>query len=217
VDGVKMSKSLGNFVTIKDALKQYHPEALRLFILSGLYRSPADYSPAALDAATKGAERINTAARRVRTALKTAKLGDAANNDRLITLLDQYHMRFTSAMNDDFNAPLALSALFDMSKDLNTAIDESTASLAVLERADSMYNELGGQVLGIIQSDATTASNSSNAEREAGLIQMLIDMRLEARKTKDFARADGIRNQLSKIGVILEDGPNGTTYRISSN
>ena len=104
-----------------------------------------------------------------------------------------------------------------MSKDLNTAIDESTASLAVLERADSMYNELGGQVLGIIQSDATTASNSSNAEREAGLIQMLIDMRLEARKTKDFARADGIRNQLSKIGVILEDGPNGTTYRISSN
>ncbi len=216
VDGVKMSKSLGNFVTIKDALKQYRPEALRLFILSGLYRSPADYSAAVLDAATKGAERINTAARRARNALKTAKPGDASNNERLITLLDQYQMRFTSAMNDDFNAPLALSALFDMSKDLNTAIDEGTASQSVLERATSIYTELGGQVLGVIQPESRTAAGSGSAERESALIQMLIDMRLEARKAKDFTRADSIRNQLSKIGVILEDGPNGAVYRISS-
>lgn len=217
VDGVKMSKSLGNFVTIKDALKQYRPEALRLFILSGLYRSPADYSASVLDAATKGADRINTAARRVRTALKTAKTGEAENNDRLITLLDQYRMRFTGAMNDDFNAPLALSALFDMSKDLNTAIDEGTASQTVLEQADAIYGELGGQVLGIIQSDANASGSSGGAEREAGLIQMLIEMRFEARKAKDFTRADGIRSQLAKIGVILEDGPTGTTYRISGN
>jgi len=217
VDGVKMSKSLGNFVTIKDALKQYRPEALRLFILSGLYRSPADYSSSVLDAASKGADRINSAARRVRTSLKSAAPGDAANNDRLITVLDQYRMRFTSAMNDDFNAPLALSALFDMSKDLNTAIDESTASKTVLEQADAIYTELGGNVLGIIQSDAKTANGSGNAEREAGLIQMLIDMRLDARKAKDFSRADNIRSQLSKIGVILEDSAQGTTYRISSN
>jgi cysteinyl-tRNA synthetase len=217
VDGVKMSKSLGNFVTIKDALKQYRPEALRLFILSGLYRSPADYSSSVLDAATKGADRINTAARRVRTALKTANSGEAENNARLINLLDQYRMRFTGAMNDDFNAPLALSALFDMSKDLNTAIDEGTASQTVLEQADAIYNELGGQVLGIIQTDGNAAGNSGGAEREAGLIQMLINMRLEARQAKDFARADGIRNQLAKIGVILEDGPKGTTYRIGSN
>ena len=216
VDGVKMSKSLGNFVTIKDALKAYRPEALRLFILSGLYRSPADYSTSALDAATKGAERINTAARRVRAELKQARPGDAANNGRLIDLLDQYRMRFTSAMNDDFNAPLALSALFDMSKDMNAAIDDGTASQPVLEQADAIYRELGGQVLGVIQSEAQ-ASTGGSAEREANLIQVLIDMRVEARKAKDFARADGIRNQLMKIGVILEDGPKGTTYRISSN
>ncbi len=229
VDGVKMSKSLGNFVTIKDALKQYRPEALRLFILSGLYRSPADFSAAALDSATKGAERINTAARRVRNTIKSAKSGDAATNERLITLLDQYHMRFASAMNDDFNAPLALSALFDMSKDLNSAMDEGTASIEVLERANTIYTELGSQVLGVIQSDigigvrrqgsgwsASAPMDAESAERESTLIQMLIDMRLEARKAKDFAHADTIRAQLSKIGVILEDGPQGTTYRIRS-
>jgi cysteinyl-tRNA synthetase len=217
VDGVKMSKSLGNFITIKDALKQYRPEALRLFILSGLYRSPADYSASALDAATKGAERINTAARRVRVELKQAISGDEATNGRLIDLLDQYRMRFTSAMNDDFNAPLALSALFDMSKDMNGAIDEGTASNPVVEQADAIYRELGGDVLGVVPTETRTAASSGNAEREAGLIQMLIDMRLEARKAKDFTRADAVRNQLAGMGIILEDGPKGTIYRISNN
>jgi cysteinyl-tRNA synthetase len=212
-----MSKSLGNFVTIKDALKQYRPEALRLFILSGLYRSPADYSASALDAATKGAERIATAARRVRAELKSAKPGDEATNGRLIDLLDQYRMHFTSAMNDDFNAPLALSALFDMSKDLNGAIDEGTASQSVLEQADSIYRELGGDVLVVVPTEARATSNGGNAEREASLIQMLIEMRLEARKARDYGRADAIRNQLAQIGIVLEDGPKGTTYRISNN
>jgi cysteinyl-tRNA synthetase len=216
VDGVKMSKSLGNFITIKDALKQYRPEALRLFILSGLYRSPADYSATALDAATKGAERLGTAVRRVRDELSRAPEGDSATNGKLIDLLDQYRMRFTSAMNDDFNAPLALSALFDMSKEMNTAIDGGTASKPVLEQADAIYRELGGDVLGVIPAEAK-AAGGGNAERESNLIQMLIEMRLEARKSKDFARADAIRSRLAQIGVVLEDGPKGTTYRISSN
>jgi cysteinyl-tRNA synthetase len=215
VDGVKMSKSLGNFVSIKDALKQYRPEALRMFILSGLYRSPADYSAAALDAATKGAERINTAFRRVRDELKYAKEDDPATTGRLIDLLDQYRMRFTSAMNDDFNAPLALSALFDMGKDLNAAIDEGSASKPVLEQAEAIYRELGGDVLGVLQTEAR-AVGSTDAERESKLIQMLIDMRLEARKAKDYSRADAIRSRLAEVGVILEDGPKGTSYRIGN-
>jgi cysteinyl-tRNA synthetase len=215
VDGVKMSKSLGNFVSIKDALKQYRPEALRMFILSGLYRSPADYSAAALDAATKGAERINTAFRRVRDELKYAKEDDPATTGRLIDLLDQYRMRFTSAMNDDFNAPLALSALFDMGKDLNAAIDEGSASKPVLEQAEAIYRELGGDVLGVLQTEAR-AVGGTDAERESKLIQMLIDMRLEARKAKDYSRADAIRSRLAEVGVILEDGPKGTSYRIGN-
>jgi cysteinyl-tRNA synthetase len=214
VDGVKMSKSLGNFITIKDALKTYRPEALRMFILSGLYRSPADYSTAALDAATKGAERINTALRRVRGELEHDGPGDDATSGRLMDLLDQARMHFTSAMNDDFNAPLALSALFDMSKDLNAAIDEGNASRGVLEQAASIYRELGGDVLGVIAPEARS-NGSGNAERESKLIQMLIDMRLEARKAKDYSRADAIRSQLVEAGVILEDGPKGTTYRLN--
>lgn len=214
VDGVKMSKSLGNFITIQDALKTYRPEALRLFILSGLYRSPADYSAEALDSATKGAERLGTALRRVRTELLHPQPGDEATSGRLMAMLDQTRMRFTSAMNDDFNTPLALSALFDMSKDLNAAIDEGNASQGVLEQAAVVYRELAGDVLGVVSSDVITAGGG-NVEREAKLIQMLIDMRLEARKAKDYPRADGIRSQLAQMGVILEDGPKGTTYRIS--
>ena len=219
VDGVKMSKSLGNFVTIKDALKQYKPEALRLFILSGLYRSPADYSASALDAATKGSERINIAAQRVRDSLRAAAADGAVKTDdatsgRLMDLIDQYRMRFTSAMNDDFNAPLALSALFDMGKDINAAIDDGTASKTVLENAAATYNELGGDVLGVVRTGGS-AADAGSAERESKLIQMLIDMRLEARKAKDYARADAIRNKLTEIGVVLEDGPKGTTFRLS--
>ncbi|MCS7061560.1 MAG: cysteine--tRNA ligase [Anaerolineae bacterium] len=218
VDGVKMSKSLGNFVTIKDALKRYKPEALRLFILSGLYRSPADYSAAALEAATKGAERINIAAQRVRDALRASASSsapdDEATSGRLIDLIDQYRMRFTSAMNDDFNAPLALSVLFEMAKDINTAIDDGTASRMVLEQADAVYRELGGDVLGVVPSAGAAPSDAGSAEREQKLIQMLIELRLEARKAKDYARADAIRNRLAEIGIILEDGPKGTTYRV---
>jgi cysteinyl-tRNA synthetase len=213
-DGVKMSKSLGNFVTIKDALKTYRPEALRTFILSGLYRSPADYSTSALDAATKGAERINTAYRRVRAELAHAQAGDAATNGRLMDMLDQSRMRFTSAMNDDFNAPLALAALFDMSKDLNGAIDEGSASQSVLEQAGAIYSELGGDVLGVLATESAATGNG-DVEREARLIQLMIDLRLEARNAKDYARADAIRNQLAQIGVILEDGPKGTLYRLN--
>lgn len=182
--------------------------------MSGLYRSPADYSPAVLEAATKGAERIGIAAQRVRDTLKNPPNTDEATTGRLIDIVDQHRMRFTSAMNDDFNAPLALSALFDMSKDINSAISDGTASKAVLEHAHSAYRELASDVLGVLRAESTAASAGS-AEREARLIEMLIDLRLEARKAKDYSRADAIRNRLAQAGIILEDGPAGTAYRIS--
>ena len=215
VDGVKMSKSLGNFVTIKDALKEYRPEALRFFISSGLYRTPADYSASALDAAAKGYERLNTAVRRVRDTLARGDIkGDEATSGRLIDRLDQTRMQFTSAMNDDFNAPIALSVLFDLSKDMNSAIDAGNASRIVLEQAAQVFKELGGDVLGVVRNETKAVANG-NAEREAALIEMLLEMRLEARKAKDFARSDAIRDRLSKAGVVLEDGVKGTSWRIA--
>lgn len=216
VNGVKMSKSLGNFVTIKDALKTYRPEALRYFILSGKYSSPADYSAEALDAASKGVERIYTAVRRVRDALKHApENGDEATRGQLMDMLDQTRMLFTSAMNDDFNSPLALSALFDMSKEINNAISSGIATKRVLEQADAIYRELAGDVLGVVREDVESR-DAASAEREAALIEMMIEMRNEARKAKDYARADAIRDRLAKLGIVLEDGPKGTSWRIAS-
>ncbi|MFC1464239.1 MAG: cysteine--tRNA ligase [Candidatus Brachytrichaceae bacterium NZ_4S206] len=216
VNGVKMSKSLGNFVTIKDALKTYRPEALRYFILSGKYSSPADYSAEALDAASKGVERIYTAVRRVRDALKHApENGDEATRGQLMDMLDQTRMLFTSAMNDDFNSPLALSALFDMSKEINNAISSGIATKRVLEQADAIYRELASDVLGVVREDVESR-DAASAEREAALIEMMIEMRNEARKAKDYARADAIRDRLAKLGIVLEDGPKGTSWRIAS-
>ncbi|HQV68740.1 MAG TPA: cysteine--tRNA ligase [Thermoflexales bacterium] len=215
-EGVKMSKSLGNFVTIQDSLKKYRPEALRMFILSGLYRSPADYSDEALQSALRGWERLNIAATRVKDAIKRGDFAtpDAETEARLTNRLDQARMQFTSAMNDDFNAPLAISALFDMGKDMNAALDDGTASKAVLEQAAAIYRELAGDVLGILR-DENAAGGNGDADREAALIEMLIEMRTQARAAKDFARADVIRKRLTELGVTLEDGPKGTGYRIT--
>ncbi|MDW8350346.1 MAG: cysteine--tRNA ligase [Anaerolineae bacterium] len=216
VNGVKMSKSLGNFVTIKDALKTYRPEALRYFILSGKYSSPADYSAEALEAASKGVERIHTAVRRVRDALKHApEDGDEATRGQLMDMLDQTRMLFTSAMNDDFNSPLAISALFEMSKEINNAISSDIATKRVLGQADAIYRELAGDVLGIVREEVEPRDTAS-AEREAALIEIMIEMRNEARKAKDYARADAIRDRLAKLGIVLEDGPKGTSWRIAA-
>jgi len=219
VDGVKMSKSLGNFRTVKDALKEYRAEALRMFILQGLYRSPADYSATALDAASRGLERMNTVVRRVRDALRAPQIEVSAEltpelTNNLVERLDQARMQFASAMNDDFNTPLALSALFDLGTDVNRWLDKQIASREVLEQAAAVYKELGGDVLGVVAPEATAATAGGNAAREAALIEMLIGMRLEARKARNFAQADEIRNRLAQIGVVLEDGPKGTSFRV---
>jgi cysteinyl-tRNA synthetase len=219
VEGVKMSKSLGNFRTVKDALKEYRAEALRMFILQGLYRSPADYSATALDAASRGWDRMNTVVRRVRDALRAPQIDLSSEvtpelTNNLIERLDQARMQFASAMNDDFNTPLAMSVLFDLGTDVNRWLDKQIASREVLEQVSSIYKELGGDVLGVIARDSTATAASGNAQREASLIEMLISMRLEARKTRNFTQADEIRNQLAKIGVVLEDGPKGTSYKV---
>ncbi len=219
VDGVKMSKSLGNFRTIKDALQNYKAEALRFFILSGKYNSPADYSDAALQAASKGWDRLSNARRRVQDALKQVDLHLSEDSTpemtaNLIETLDQYRMRFVSAMNDDFNTPLALGALQDMTTDVNRWLDKGIATHEVLEQVANIYKELAGDVLGVVRDQAASA-DAGSAEREAALVEMMIQMRADARKARDFARADEIRKRLAEIGVTLEDGPKGTSWKVS--
>ena len=211
VDGVKMSKSLGNFVTVKDALAKYRPESLRVFILSSHYSSQVDYSESALEAAQAGWERLMGAVRLVRHALKTAPEGDAAAGFQ--TVIDEHKARFVAAMDDDFNAPMALAVLHDLTREVNTLLNSGEpVGKAALEMIDAAYRELGGGVLGIIPDEIGEAGVDS--ARQDGLVQLLIDIRAQARKAKDFATSDQIRDRLAALGIALEDRSDGTIYKV---
>ncbi|MBN1310070.1 MAG: cysteine--tRNA ligase [Anaerolineae bacterium] len=211
VDGVKMSKSLGNFVTIKDALKIYQPEALRLFILSSHYSSPVDYSDAALKATQSGWERLMGAVRLVRYTRQNASEGDAAAGFEAV--LDEHKARFAAAMDDDFNAPAAIGVLYDLNREVNTLLNSGeTIGRPILDSIEQVYHKLGGDVLGIIPDEIT--ETGTDAARQDGLIRFLIEMRADARARKDFAAADNIRNRLVDLGVMLEDRADGTVYKL---
>lgn len=209
IEGVKMSKSLGNFVTIKDALRRYRAEAIRFFILSSHYRSPVDYSRAALDAAQAGVQRLLGPVALVRERVRTALMGEA--DPGVLALLDNQRERFNDAMDDDFNSPAALAVLFDMTTEVNKLLgSEARLTRGTLEAIDGTYQSLGGRVLGIVPDQLHPEANWDMLD---GLVKLLIEMRAQARQTQDFLRADEIRDRLSALGVALEDRPEGTTWR----
>jgi cysteinyl-tRNA synthetase len=208
---VKMSKSLGNFVTIKDALADYRPEVIRTFILSAHYSNPVNYHEESLSAAAGGWERLYGAVRQTRQRMNNAPEGDAGNS--FSERLEQTKQRFSEAMDDDFNAPRALAVLQELTRDVNSLLNsDTTLGLSTLEAIDNTYTELGGTVLGIIPK--TDVAAGSDGQRENGLIELLVNMRAEARAQKDYAASDRIRDQLAELGVVLEDGPNGTIWRV---
>jgi cysteinyl-tRNA synthetase len=216
VNGVKMSKSLGNFITLKDAFKKYDPVVIRFFILQSHYRSPLDYSDEAVTAAGKGLERLTNVVRQLSE--QNAGDGKSVDFDNLPeepVNLKRYYNEWLAAMSDDFNTPLAIASLFEMLKDVNSFL--SSGSRANGEFAGSVLTfiyRLAGDVLGILPSED---QKSSDGELEGKLIEMLIGMRADARKNKDFRLSDAIRIELQRIGVILEDKKDGTTsYKVSS-
>ena len=213
-DGMKMSKSLGNFVTLKDAFKSYDPVVTRFFILQSHYRSPLDYSDEAVEGAGKGLERLSNVVRQLQDiAGENIREIDFENLPEEPVNLKRYYGEWLSAMSDDFNTPLAIAALFEMLKDVNSALGsgkqlgpESAGYIL------SFIEKLAGEVLGIIPRGD---SRSGSRKIEEGLVGLLIRMRNEARQNKDFAQADRIRDELQKLGVALEDGKEGTRYRVS--
>jgi cysteinyl-tRNA synthetase len=214
VSGQKMSKSLGNYVTIKDALNAYRSEVIRTFVFQSHYRNPIDYSDEALKAAERGWERLMTAVRLTRDKLRHLPEGvDAEAGNAFQAVLTAHREQFAAAMEDDFNAPSALAVLQGLTGEVNKLLNsDQQVGRATLEAIDSTYNDLGGQVLGIIPRAEATAT--VDAERLDGLIRMLIDMRAQARAERQYARADEIRDRLKALGVTLEDRPDGTFYRI---
>jgi cysteinyl-tRNA synthetase len=211
VNGIKMGKSLGNYTTIKDALSRHSPMTIRFFILSSHYRSPTDFTEAALEAAHKGHERLIGAVSLTRQKLVDAD-GDEAQDETFSAIIQQHRTRFLAAMDDDFNTPQALAVLFDFNKEVNSLLNAGQpVSYGTLKAIDDLYRELGNDILGIIP-DQLEASSSANLENE--LIQLIADLRAEARARKDWSTADSIRDRLAEVGVLLEDRPEGTTWRL---
>jgi cysteinyl-tRNA synthetase len=213
VDNEKMSKSLGNFFTVREVLKQYQPEVIRFFILLSHYRSPLNYSDEQLNDAKAGLTRLYTALRNVE-AVDTPLEGD-------------YKNRFEQAMDDDFNTPVALSVLFDIATELNKAKQQS--QIQKIKDLANNLRKLSGY-LGLLQlnpdeffksrithvnivesvgvSDSYTATVTSNPD---AWIEREIQKRLDFKKFKHWDLADQIRDELKQQGVILEDKPDGTT------
>jgi len=190
VNEEKMSKSLGNFFTVREVLKAYKPEIIRFFILLSHYRSPLNYSDEQLNEAGVALTRLYTALRGL----------DLAGT----TVNPEYANRFEQAMDDDFNTPVALSVLFDLARELNIAKQANEAEKCLVLAATLRF--LGG-LLGILQNDA-----DSFLQGGADIvIEQQIQARIDAKKAKNWALADQIRDGLKGQGIVLEDSPNGTT------
>ncbi len=215
VNGTKMSKSLGNFVTLKDAFKKFDPITVRFFILQSHYRSPLDYSDEAVEGAGKGLERLKNVMRQLEEmgADLAAKI-DFDNLPEEPINLRRYYNEWFAAMADDFNTPSAIAVLFDMFKDINSLIASGAAMTSDFATLLSAFTRtLAGDVLGIIPSE-NRDSSGKNVETE--LVNLLIKMRADARKNRDFKLADSIRTELQDIGVMLEDKKDGTTtFKVS--
>lgn len=203
VDNEKMSKSLGNFFTVREVLARYQSEVVRFFIVRAHYRSPLNYSDAHLNDARNALERLYTVLRNHAPSQAQAEEAPATidweNN--------VYAQRFMAAMNDDFNTPEAVAVLFDLASEANRTGDSHYVSL---------LKALGG-ILGLLQQSPRQylqhPAYPQDDRHSTEEIERMIQQRLQARKEKNFTQADALRQQLAEAGIILEDGPQGTTWR----
>lgn len=211
VNGVKMSKSLGNFLTIKEALRLYTPEAIRYFILSAHYRGPVDFSRDALQSAQRGIDRLHNAIRKLRRRIERTPPAGTAVLSEVVSLQD-YRKDFEAAMNEDFNTPQAFAALFEFAKEVNRTLDENDdLSMGTLTMMDKLFRELAGDVMGVLPAQLEARVGGETVQ---GLVELLLELRQEYRVARDWSKADAIRSRLSELGVTLEDGAEGSTWHL---
>jgi len=201
VDDEKMSKSLGNFFTIREVLKKYPAEVIRYFLLSSHYRSAINYSEENLQTAYGALERFYNALKGIETTQH-----DAVENS-------DYEKRFHTAMDDDFNTPEAIGVLFELVREINR-VKDSDARQA--EQLVALLKKLGG-VLGILEMPAEEFLRKGSADIDAEHVETLIAQRKQARADKDWPKADQIRDELAALNVVLEDKDGVTTWRIERN
>ena len=197
INDEKMSKSLGNFFTVREILQHYQAEEVRYFILTSQYRSPLNYDEEHL-------QNARGALTRFYTALRGLPQGEPAGGEA-------FSKRFDAAMDDDFNTPEALAVMFDMVREINRLRQQE------LQRAGGLAAELRrlGGILGLLQSDPEDylRAGSGGEAMDDRAIEALIQQRIDARKARQWAEADRIRDTLKDQGIQLEDGPGGTTWR----
>lgn len=203
VDNVKMSKSLGNFKTVREIANVYGYEVIRYFLISSHYRSPINYSLDIIEQCKSALERLYTCRDSLDFAIKNAAEETKENDAEMIAELDKRREQFITAMDDDLNTADGLAAIFELTKDINTKILDHDVSKAVCEHAAKLYDELCN-VLGILYNRKENTLDSD--------IEALVEKRQEARKNKDWATADKIRDELKAKGIILKDTPQGVTW-----
>lgn len=201
VDNVKMSKSLGNFKTVREIADKYGYEVIRYFLISSHYRSPINYSLEIIEQCRSALDRLYTCRESLDFAIKNA--ADIEDDNELIDLINSRREQFIKAMDDDLNTADGIAAVFELVKDINTKILDKNVSKNVCETAAKVFDELCG-VLGILYN---RKSNDLDAE-----IEELIEKRQQARAAKDWATADKIRDDLKARGIILKDTPQGVTW-----
>jgi len=219
VDGHKMGKSLNNFITLKQAFsgsherltRNYDPLAVRQLILNSHYRSPLDFSDAALFAAQSGYGKITETVKAVRKRMDPAKEGSI--DEKIAEQLTQMREKFEAAMNDDLNTSVALSVMFELVRLAQKLLEDSRTTQGTLNLVDVLFDRLGGDCLGIVKEEYQQ-TGPADEELMDKLVNVLIEQRNEARKNKDFAKGDEIRAKLDEMGILLEDKPDMTTWRM---
>ena len=202
VDNVKMSKSLGNFKTVREIADVYGYEVIRYFLISSHYRSPINYNLEIIEQCKSALERLYNCRESLDFAIKNAKT-DIADDNEILALIDSRKEQFINSMDDDLNTADGIAAVFDLVSDINTKIINKDVSKNVCQKAADMFDELTG-VLGLVYN---RKSNDINGD-----IEKLIEKRQQARANKDWATADRIRDELKAQGITLKDTPQGVTW-----
>ena len=213
INGEKMAKSLGNYITVREALKKYSAEAIRLFVISTHYRSEIDFTDERLKASESSLKRLYNSLESLQEAKDVSvKREPNEQEQKFIRNVEKLRSDFVDAMDEDFNTPQVLAALFEMSKEINRFLDENKqVSASVVESVYGSFSDLG-TVLGLFGQEK---SKEAGGEIVDDLVQLLFDLRGELRKKKEYGLSDEIRTRMKKTGLVIEDTAEGTKWRIA--